>query len=165
MTILAEETLAHLPLATSKVSVQTPCASFEGEEVDVDKICCVSIVRAGDSLLGRFRAVMPGVSVGKILIQRDESTKEKEAKLFYSKLPPGIEKKQVVLCDPMLATGGSAKKAIESLVDVGVPPSSIVFSNVVSCPEGLMAMKVRLCNSFLLKVSQIRKPKLIHSST
>ena len=53
------------------------------------------------------------MSVGKILIQRDESTKEKEAKLFYCKLPPNVTDKVVILCDPMLATGGSAKKAIE----------------------------------------------------
>ncbi|GMH84397.1 hypothetical protein TL16_g09912, partial [Triparma laevis f. inornata] len=137
MTILAEETIADLPLATSKTTVFTPCAEFKGEEVDVDKICAVSIVRAGDSLLGCVRALLPGVSVGKILIQRDETVPEKPAKLFYCKLPKGIEDKQVILCDPMLATGGSAAKAIESLIAVGVPVSSIIFSNVVCCPEGL----------------------------
>ncbi|GMI09285.1 hypothetical protein TrVE_jg5811 [Triparma verrucosa] len=137
MTILAEETIADLPLATSPTTVSTPCSSFTGSFVDSTKICAVSIVRAGDSLLGCVRSLLPGVSVGKILIQRDESVPSKPAKLFYSKLPPNIESKQVILCDPMLATGGSACKAIESLVAVGVPPGSIVFSNVVCCPEGL----------------------------
>ena len=147
MTILAEETIAELTGATEQVTVHTPCSAFAGEVVDVDKICAVSIVRAGDSLLGCVRDILPGVSVGKILIQRDESTVEKvrgrragakrqlelyltpsqEAKLFYCKLPPKVTEKVVILCDPMLATGGSAKKAIESLVDVGVKPSNIVF--------------------------------------
>ena len=86
MTILAEETVAELPLAVSKATVQTPCSPFEGELVDVGKVCCVSIVRAGDSLLGRFRAILPGVSVGKILIQRDEESEGKEAKMFYCKV-------------------------------------------------------------------------------
>lgn len=171
MTILAEETVAELDFAIDQVTVQTPCAAFPGEVVDVDKICAVSIVRAGDSLLGCVRAILPGVSVGKILIQRDEETVVKvsgevmsistyfvrgnlqlltstrrfaprfqEAKLYYCKLPPKISEKVVILCDPMLATGGSAKKAIESLVDVGVKPSNIVFSNVVCCPEGLKNM-------------------------
>ncbi|GMI03715.1 hypothetical protein TrRE_jg7916 [Triparma retinervis] len=137
MTVLAEETVAELDNAIEQVTVHTPCAAFQGEVVDVDKICAVSIVRAGDSLLGCVRAILPGVSVGKILIQRDERTVEKEAKLYYCKLPPKISEKVVILCDPMLATGGSAKKAIESLVDVGVKPSNIIFSNVVCCPEGL----------------------------
>ena len=77
MTILAEETVAELDNAIEQVTVHTPCAAFQGEVVDVDKICAVSIVRAGDSLLGCVRAILPGVSVGKILIQRDESTVEK----------------------------------------------------------------------------------------
>ena len=138
MTLLAEETVAELDGATSDVTVDTPCAKFRGPLVDVGAICCVSIVRAGDGLLERFRSILPGVSAGKILIQRDESSAGKEAKLFYSKLPADIRgKAAVVLCDPMLATGGSAIKAIESLETAGVDPSSITFSNVVSCPEGI----------------------------
>ena len=52
--------------------------------------------------------MIPGIPVGKILIQRDETSKEKLPILFYEKYPPNIQEKEILLCDPMLATGGSA---------------------------------------------------------
>ena len=70
-----------------------------------------------------------------ILIQRDEATAE--AVFYYAKLPPAIENLNVILCDPMLATGGSALAAIKCLKEAGVKEEDIVFLNVVSCPEGL----------------------------
>lgn len=99
--------------------------------------------------------------IGKILIQRDEETHL--AKLFYAKLPDDIAERYCLLLDPMLgwsssisfacalifadgtpstfqATGGSAIKAIEVLLEHGVPESRIVFLNLVSSPEGLEAM-------------------------
>jgi uracil phosphoribosyltransferase len=98
-------------------------------------------VRAGDSLLRAVRKVVPGIAVGKVLIQRDESTKEKVPILIYEKLPKLLaEKRGVLLVDPMLATGGSACKAIDELVKAGVHPERIVFVNVVCCPEGLKRM-------------------------
>merc|ERR1712113_1236050 len=72
------------------------------------------------------------------LIQRDEATAE--PKLFYSKLPPAMEELTVILCDPMLATGGSALTAIQVLKEAGVKEESILFLNVLSCPEGLRAL-------------------------
>ena len=87
----------------------------------------------------------PAVKVGKILIQRDESHPDKIAKLFYSKLPPTAgtpETPYVLLCDPMLATGGSALKAIEVLVGdkYKVAPENIIFANMICAPEGLKKM-------------------------
>ena len=52
--------------------------------------------------------MVPGISVGKVLIQRDEQSEEKSPKMFYEKYPPSIATKKVLLCDPMLASGGSA---------------------------------------------------------
>jgi uracil phosphoribosyltransferase len=135
MTVLAEETIGELP--QTPVTVYTPCSPFNGEIVNVDNLCAVSIIRAGDSLLECFRSCLPGISVGKILIQRDESKADKPAVMYYSKLPPDVGSKTIILCDPMLATGGSTIKAIESLLEKGVKEENIVFSNVVSCPEGL----------------------------
>lgn len=77
---------------------------------------------------------MPDASVGKILIQRNEATAEPE--LFYSKIPL-LHGKKVVLVDPMLATGGSARCAIDVLIDAGADPKNITFVTVLSCPEGL----------------------------
>jgi len=137
LTLLAEEGLASLPTVT-KTTVQTPCSEYMGIQVPpYCEICVVSIVRSGDTLLEAVRRIAPGISCGHILIQRDEEDELKPAKLFYSKLPPRIASMQVLLVDPMLATGGSASKAIAVMLDAGVPMGSITFLNVVACPEGL----------------------------
>lgn len=75
--------------------------------------------------------------MGKILIQRDESSATKEPKLLYTKLPSDIRDRDVIVVDPMLATGGSILLAIEQLKRVGVREERIVFLNVVCAPEGL----------------------------
>jgi len=131
-------------LPQRETEIQTPCATIQAKELSIPEsdICIVSIVRAGDSLMESIRECLPEATVGKILIQRDESAKEKSPKLFYSKLPPNISSKQVILCDPMLATGGSVSTAIEVLVDEGgVNVENIRFANVISCPYGIRVMK------------------------
>jgi hypothetical protein len=109
----------------------------EGDRINPANIVAVSIIRAGDSLLDCFMKIAPEAQVGKILIQRNETTKQPE--LFYSKLP-AVASKTIMLLDPMLATGGSAKAAIQVLLDNGALESNIVFLNVVSCPEGIAAI-------------------------
>ena len=74
------------------------------------------------------RKLATGISVGKILCQRDENDVEKRPKLFYSKLPQDIASKQVILADPMLATGGSAAMAIDVLLKAGVMRRISYFS-------------------------------------
>ena len=140
MRILAEDALAEFP--TSEVTIQTPFGPFAGlQSIPPTEICAVSIVRSGDSLLETVREIEPGTRVGKILIQRDETHPDKIARLFYSKLPPGVESMYVLLCDPMLASGGSALKALEVLCDeYKVDPSKVVFANVICAPEGLRAL-------------------------
>ena len=120
------------------MTVTTPVGvDIEGTQIDTDAIVAVSIIRAGDSLLECFMNIVPEAKVGKILIQRNEETKK--AELFYSKLP-SLASKNVVLLDPMLATGGSAKAAIQVLLDCGAREDKIFFLNVVSCPEGLQSI-------------------------
>jgi uracil phosphoribosyltransferase len=140
MRILAEDTLAEFP--SEIVDVQTPCAPCKGVKgVDPTNIVATSIIRSGDALLEAVRDVEPGVRVGKILIQRDESHPDKIAKLFYSKMPPGVENMYILLCDPMLATGGSAIMAVKTLVETHkVDPAKIIFANMICAPEGLKAM-------------------------
>eukprot|EP00358_Blepharisma_japonicum_P002365 CAMPEP_0202952124 /NCGR_PEP_ID=MMETSP1395-20130829/36198_1 /ASSEMBLY_ACC=CAM_ASM_000871 /TAXON_ID=5961 /ORGANISM="Blepharisma japonicum, Strain Stock R1072" /LENGTH=112 /DNA_ID=CAMNT_0049661341 /DNA_START=251 /DNA_END=585 /DNA_ORIENTATION=+ len=83
---------------------------------------------------------MPHITSGFILIQRDEQSEEKNPVFYYSKLPPGIENKRVLLVDPMLATGGSATLAIEELIKAGVKEENIVFINLISCDDGINAL-------------------------
>ncbi|UZJ53079.1 hypothetical protein CBS101457_002399 [Exobasidium rhododendri] len=131
--LLVEEGLNHLPTLEKTVGTPTGLTykgvSFEG------RICGVSILRAGEAMEGGLREVCRSVRIGKILIQRDEETAQ--AKLFYAKLPGDIADRWVLLLDPMLATGGSAMKAIEVLLEHGVSAQRILFLNLVSCPEGL----------------------------
>ena len=105
------------------------------------QICGVSIARAGESMEMGLRAVLPGVRIGKILIQRDTVTKLPH--LFYAKLPADIAHRHVLLLDPMLATGGTALAAIEVLIRDGVPEEHIVFVNLLSAPEGIAAVRER----------------------
>lgn len=140
MTLLAEEGLARI--SVKKVQVTTPCGLYEGiKGPDPEDMCVVSIPRSGDILMEAVRRVSVGISVGKILCQRDESDPLKRAKLFYSKLPLNIHKKKVLLVDPMVATGGSASLAIRELVKAGVKAENITFLNVVSCPTGLKKLE------------------------
>lgn len=142
MAMLAEEGLARLPCVTDKLIV-TPLGEYNGMSVPPpDKICCVDIMRSGCILLEAVRRVVPASRTAKILIQRDEETTE--AKLFYSKLPANIQNLHVMLCDPMLATGGSAVLAIEVLKNAGVKEENILFLNVVSSPEGLKRLAERV---------------------
>jgi len=101
----------------------------------------VSIIRAGESMENALRAVCRDIRIGKILIQRDETTAL--PKLFYSKVPEDIADRYVLLLDPMLATGGSVLKAIEVLVDHGVQPERIIFVNLIAAPEGITAIANR----------------------
>jgi len=99
-------------------------------------MCCVTILRAGDSMLEPMFNILPNIKVGKILIQRNERTAEPI--YFYEKFPEDIQKlKKVFVLDPMLATGGSAACAIRRIVSVGVNPENIVFINLVSCDRGI----------------------------
>mmetsp|Transcript_18330 Transcript_18330/g.30720 ORF Transcript_18330/g.30720 Transcript_18330/m.30720 type:complete len:123 (+) Transcript_18330:539-907(+) len=81
--------------------------------------------------------IAPEAAVGKILIQRNEETKMPV--LYYSKLPP-LAGRNIVLLDPMLATGGSAIAAIKVLIEQGAEENRILFLNVVSSPEGVGAI-------------------------
>ena len=144
MRLLAEEAISHLP--TTKHTITTPTnAPYTGElslaDTNPDMICAVSIIRAGDSLLESVREIIPGLRVGKMWIQRNESSNSKEAVHSCTKLPPNVHNMHVILCDPMLATGGSSCTALRVLInEYNVDPTKIIFANVISCPEGLEAV-------------------------
>merc|ERR1712029_669578 len=89
-----------------------------------------SIMRAGEAMEAGLRECCRSVRIGKILIQRDEETAL--PKLFYAKMPDDIAERWVLLLDPMLATGGSAIKAIQGLLE-----ERIIFLNLIASPEGL----------------------------
>ena len=104
----------------------------------VSDYCAITVIRSGDSMLGTLFDLMPGISVGKILVQRNEESPNKEAIFYYSKLPKSIKtKKRIFVLDPMLGTGGSCKMCVQKLLEAGVDEESITFINLISCPSGL----------------------------
>ncbi|MFL6126440.1 uracil phosphoribosyltransferase [Actinophytocola sp.] len=146
--LLIEAGLDLLPHESQ--DVETPVGrTYSGMRL-TSQICGVSIARAGESMEAELRAVSPAIRIGKILIQRDKVTKLPH--LYYSALPVDIAQRHVLLLDPMLATGGTAKAAIDVLLDRGVREENIVFINLLSSPEGIAAVtreypKVRMVTS------------------
>jgi uracil phosphoribosyltransferase len=137
--LLLETALDLLPFEPK--AVQTPVGrTFEGLAF-ADKLCGVSVIRAGESMEAELRAVVPGVRIGKILIQRDKASKE--PRFFYQNLPADIAERQVLLLDPMLATGGTAVAAVERLLEQGVAEANIVFVAFIAAPEGIAVLNRR----------------------
>lgn len=131
--LLVEEGLNLLSFSDKVVTTPTG-AEFHGYGFGKN-ICGVSIMRAGEAMEKGLRDCCRSVRIGKILIQRNEETKNPH--LMYAKLPTDIKHRSVLLLDPMLATGGSVCKAIEYLKSVQVPESKIIFINLISCPQGI----------------------------
>ncbi|KAF7790788.1 hypothetical protein EIP86_001745 [Pleurotus ostreatoroseus] len=146
--LLVEEGLNHLPVIPKTVETPTG-AIYEGVGFE-GKICGVSILRAGEAMEAGLREVCRSVRIGKILIQRNLALRCITLDLPFGilQLPPDIAQRYVLLLDPMLATGGSAMKAVEVLQEHGVPEERIIFINLISSPEGL--------KNFCTKYPQLR---------
>ncbi|KAI9372172.1 uracil phosphoribosyltransferase-domain-containing protein [Aspergillus egyptiacus] len=131
---LITSALTHVP--HEQHTIQTPTnTTYQGVRF-TKAVCGVSILRAGASMEQVLRETWMGpLSFGKILIQRDEETSA--ARLYYSKLPGRIAEDVVFLLEPMLATGGSLLKALETLIETGVAEESIVLVNIISSRQGL----------------------------
>ncbi|MFD8145188.1 uracil phosphoribosyltransferase [Streptomyces sp. NPDC059708] len=134
--LLLESALNQLPFDQHEAI--TPVGeTYEGLRLG-PQLCAVPVVRAGDSMLDELRQVIPDITVGKLLIQRDKTTKLPH--LYYKNFPEDIADRHVLLLEPMLATGGSAKAAIEVLLDSGVHEENIIFVNFLASPEGIEAV-------------------------
>ncbi|MGW0393829.1 uracil phosphoribosyltransferase [Streptomyces sp. NPDC003042] len=137
--LLLESALDQLPF--DKHEVVTPVGeTYDGLKF-ASKLCAVPVIRAGDSMVDELRAVVPAIPVGKVLIQRDNTTKLPH--LLYQNLPDDIADRHVLLLEPMLATGGSANAAIGVLRGAGVREENIVFVNFLAAPEGIAAVHAK----------------------
>ena len=116
-----------------KVTIETPIESLNTGKLNEDKYAFVPILRAGMGMLDGVIRVIPNAKIGHVGMYRDEKT-FKPVNYFF-KVPSGIEKREVIVLDPMLATGGSACDAIELLKSKGV--NKIKFLCIIAAPEGL----------------------------
>ena len=129
--ILCYEALKDAKL--DKVTIETPIAKMKTNRMNEDQYAFIPILRAGLGMLDGVITMVPTAKVGHIGMYRDETTFEPIN--YFFKVPDGIEKREVILLDPMLATGGSAEDAIELLKSKGV--GKIKFLSIIAAPEGL----------------------------
>lgn len=120
-----------------EVEVETPLETMKTRVIDGKKLVFVSILRAGTGILDGMLSVVPGARVGHIGLYRDPKTLM--AVEYYFKMPQNMEERDVIVVDPMLATGNSAIAAVERLKELN--PKSIKFVCLLTCPEGVAAMQ------------------------
>ena len=118
------------------VSIETPIEKMETKKLNEDNYAFVPILRAGMGMLDGVISVIPNAKIGHIGMYRNEETFEPVN--YFFKVPKDIDKREVIILDPMLATGGSAIDAIELLKSKGV--KKIKFLCVIAAPEGLEAV-------------------------
>ena len=117
------------------VTVETPLGNAIGAE-PVESLFLVPILRAGLGMVDGFHSILPFASVVHIGIKRDEATHQPTS--YYRNFPANIKEAEVILIDPMLATGGSAIAAVNELQEAGA--KVIAFACCVASPEGIEAL-------------------------
>jgi len=120
-------------MAMQDIEIETPLETMNAKVIDGKKVVLVSILRAGTGILDGMLSVVPGARVGHIGLYRDPKTLT--AVEYYFKMPGGMEERDAIVVDPMLATGNSAVAAVERLKELN--PKSIKFVCLLTCPEGI----------------------------
>lgn len=120
-------------MATQDVQIETPLELMQAKVIDGKKLVFVSILRAGNGILDGMLSVVPGARVGHIGLYRDHETLQ--AVEYYFKMPKDMESRDVVVVDPMLATGNSAVAAITRIKQC--KPKSIKFMCLLTAPVGI----------------------------
>ncbi len=133
--LMCYEATRDLPL--KEVETKTPVAVAKTKVVAGKKLAFVPILRAGLGMVDGVLSLVPGARVGHIGLYRDPETLMPVE--YYCKLPADIEEREVVVLDPMLATGGSAIDAIAQIKTRN--PHKIKFMCIIAAPEGLEALK------------------------
>ena len=134
-TLMAYEVTRDMPL--QDVEIETPLETMTGKMIDGKKLVLVSILRAGDGFLDGMLRVVPGARVGHIGLYRDPATLQPVE--YYFKMPSEMSERDVVVVDPMLATGNSAAAAVARIKQLN--PKSIKFVCLLAAPEGVAVMQ------------------------
>lgn len=120
-----------------ETEIETPLTKMRTGKLNEDKFAFVPILRAGTGMLDGLTSVIPNAKIGHIGLYRNEETL-KPVKYFY-KVPKDIHKREVIILDPMLATGGSALDAIEMIKQDGA--KKIKFLCIIAAPEGIQKVE------------------------
>ncbi len=131
--LMCYEVTRDLPLADAVI--RTPMEEFTSKVVSGRKLAFVPILRAGLGMVDGVLSLVPNARVGHIGMYRDPETHEPVD--YYCKLPSDLPERDVIVLDPMLATGGSAIDAVSSIKKHN--PHSIKFMCIIAAPEGIEA--------------------------
>ena len=134
-TLMCYEATRDLPL--EEVEIQTPVAKAVTKQIAGKKLAIVPILRAGLGMVEGILTLIPSAKVGHIGLFRDPETL-KPVK-YYCKMPTDIAERDVIILDPMLATGGSASAAIDFVKEYGV--KHIKLMNIIAAPEGIRRVR------------------------
>ena len=134
-TLMAYEVTRDMPL--QPIEIETPLETMTGHVIDGKKLVLVSILRAGDGLLDGMLRVVPSSRVGHIGLYRDPDTLRPVE--YYFKMPSEVAERDVIVVDPILATGHSAAAAVARIKQLR--PRSIKFMCLLAAPEGVAAMQ------------------------
>ena len=133
--LMAYEVTRDMP--THEIEIETPLEKMQSKVIDGKKLVFVSILRAGNGILEGMLNVVPGARVGHVGLYRDPKTLV--AVEYYFKMPHDMQDRDVIIVDPMLATGNSAIAAVDRLKELH--PKSIKFVCLLTCPEGIAALQ------------------------
>ena len=129
--LLGYEVCRDLPV--TMIDIETPLVAMKAPKLDGKKVVLVSILRAGGGIMDGMLEILPSARIGHIGLYRDPKTLI--AVEYYFKVPAEMQDRDVIVVDPMLATGNSAIAAIDRLKETH--PKSIKFVCLLTCPEGI----------------------------
>lgn len=134
-TLMCYEATRDLPL--KEVTVETPICRCKTKMIAGRKLAIVPILRAGLGMVDGMLTLIPAAKVGHIGLYRDPETHKPVE--YYCKMPSDIAERDVIILDPMLATGGSASAAITFVKEYGV--KNIKLMNILAAPEGIARVR------------------------
>ena len=130
-TLMCYEATRDLPM--EQVEIETPVAKAKVNVLSGKKLAIVPVLRAGLGMVDGILTLIPSAKVGHIGLYRDPNTHEPVE--YYCKMPDDIASRDVIILDPMLATGGSASAAIQFMKNYGC--KHIKLMNIIGAPEGV----------------------------
>ena len=130
-TLMCYEATRDLPL--EEVEIKTPITTAKFKTIAGKKLAIVPVLRAGLGMVDGILNLLPAAKVGHIGLYRDPDTLEPVE--YYCKMPNDIAEREVIILDPMLATGGSASAAIQFIKNYEV--KNIKLMNIIAAPEGI----------------------------
>lgn len=133
--LMAYEVTRDFPL--EDIEIETPICKTKSKIISGKKVGIVPILRAGLGMVDGFMNLIPSAKIGHVGLYRDPKTLQPVE--YYCKMPTDVEQREIIVVDPMLATGGSAIAAIQFIKDKGA--KQIKFACLISCPEGIKALQ------------------------